>query len=318
MKKLLPFSAVAFFLSLAPILSNAQGSFGLEGNSSRQYLSDKTYIPLFQEDEEWEDDGRGFSVGLNLGVYLGNKKSAAFYNGSCAYSIEGVAAGVRCYSIEERILLNGTNTNSILSYILTQYNATGLDFPVDMYPMNMGYKPSMQYGLLLKYNFDYTNSIVFNGNFIRLKAVDVFTLKLLGTTMQQNAQEDIRIFDISGEEDRFHFSLMYRSGAEINKGSNWFVQGGPSMVGIKVLSNQIFIGDRTFDLLIGAQNPNQLIVYQPRTDIGMGFTLGTGFEMMFNDKYEISLSLNASRERIVLGSFEDRIWNYAVLIGFTL
>ncbi len=281
-------------------------------------IGSKTNAPkigFFQDDEEeWEDDGRGFSMGINLGVYFANKKSANVYNGTCSYNVEGINAGVRCYEIYERLTLNLNDINYITSY----YNITSFEAPADMHPLNMRYTPAMCYGLRLKYNFNSDNAIVFNANFAKVKAADKFTLRFVGGPIQPNAQDNIQIFNITGEEDRFQMSMVYRGGAMINDQTNFYFELGPSMVGVKVLENKIFVAERTYDLFIGAQNPNQLVQYRPRTDVGFGYKLGTGFEMVFNEKYEVDLGFTASREKVILGTFEDKVWNFAIMFGFSI
>jgi len=285
-------------------------------SNSYKYIPTNSAIGFYQDDDEdWDDDDdRGFSFGINLGVYFANKKSAAVYNGTCSYTIEGVNAGVRCFEIYERLTLNINDINFITSY----YNITSFEAPVDMHPANMRYQPAMMYGLRMKYNFNSDNAILINANFGRIKSVDQFTLRFIGGPIQQNAQDNIQLFDITGEEDRFQFSAVYRAGAMINDQTNFYFELGPSMVGVKVGKNKIFIAERNYDLFIGAQNPNQLIAYQPRTDIGFGFKLGTGLEMRFSDKYEIDLGFSAARERVILGSFDQKIWNYAIMLGFSI
>lgn len=267
-----------------------------------------------EEEEEEEDDERGFSIGLNLGAYFANKKSAGFYNGSCAYTVIGSVGEVRCYDIFERLQLTPQDINYITSY----YNITSFEAPIDMYPLNMRYAPALAFGLHIKYNFNRENAIVFNSNFMRLKTTDVFTLRFVGGPIEPNAQQNVQIFDIVGKEDRFQMSLAYRLGAMMNDNANFYFDIGGTMLGTRVISNEIFVADRTYSLFIGAANPQQIINYQPRTDVGFGWMLGTGMEFYFNEKYEMDLGISYSRDKVILGSYEQTLGNIAIMATFTL
>lgn len=290
--------------------------FSLGKNKDKKKKRDRGGDDEEEVREENEDEYRGWSIGLNLGAYFANKKSAQFYNGSCPYTITGSVGEVRCYEIYERLTL----TQQEINYILSYYNISGQQFErtPDMYPANMRYNPALLFGIHLKYNFNRDNAIVFNGNFMRLKTVDKFTLRFPPDPSDQMATENIQLFDITGEEDRFQLSLAYRMGAMMNDNTNWYFDVGATMLGTRVLSNEIFVADRTYSLFIGAANPFQIIQYQPRTDIGFGYMIGTGMEFYFESGYTMGLGLNYSRDQVVLGTYEDRIGNLAVMATFTL
>ena len=282
-----------------------------------------TAIPLFQdEDDDFDPDERnGFSFGMNLGVYFPNKKSAIFYDGSGLYDINDNQTGK--LSIPERLLppdQGGRMTPNQYAQIRDYYNATSYEFPNEFnnvyWPQNMRYNIAFLIGGKIKYNLNYT--IEMNFNFSKLKATDVYTIRLIGTTNQQNAQSDIRTLDIRGEEDRFHFTLGYRTGFEMGPKSNWFFGLGGSMLGTKLIANEVSIAERNFDLLIGLTNPQQPISYRPRTDIGFGGYLSTGLEMFFSENYELEAGVVGSYDKVVIGTYEDYLTNFSFYLTFSI
>jgi len=266
------------------------------------------------EEDSAKDPYKGFSIGLNIGSYFASRQTGNFYNGSCLVDVGENPNEVRCFTIGERLNLTPQEFN----YITTFYNATSFEVPRDSYPIRMRYNPSFIVGMQIKYNFNRDNAIVFNVNSMRLKAVDVFTLRFIGTPMQQNAQQDIRTFQITGSEQRFNFNLGYRMGAEINPMTNWYFQPGASMLGVRFDRNEIFVAERTYELFIGAANPQQVLPYQPRTDIGFGYYLASGFEFFIKDRYTFDISFGFSRDKVILMNLEEKVWNKWIQASFTI
>lgn len=312
MKKVLLFAIVAALIVGGQTIYAQSGS----GNAA--------VIPLFQGgDDDYDPEARnGFSFGLTMGVYFANKKSANFYNGSCSYQLEDNIAS--CYRIENRIQPassseGGVMSNNEYNRILDHYNASGMSFPQDMYPVNMRYQPSFMYGFKVKYNFNYTNSIVMGLNVANLKTVDVYTVNMIGTSPEQNEQNDTQVLDINGKEDRFQLTLGYRTGFETGPKANYFFEFGGSMLGTRVKSNEIFIADRSYELFIGADNPNQSFQsYRPRTEVGIGFYAATGWELFFNDRYEVEFGVQVAREPVQLGTYRDELFSSQIYLAFSI
>jgi hypothetical protein len=167
--------------------------------------------------------------------------------------------------------------------------------------------------------FDVNNASCFfmNLNACKVKTVDRFTIVLEGTTQQQNMQEDIRLFQIVGNEQRFNANLGYRTGWALEGNGLFFVQGGGSLLGTKVVSNQVFIANQTYDLIIGAQNPNQIVNYIPRTGIGFGYFIGTGFFLPLGNQFA-ELSFNLSKDKMILNNNEFKGWNKVLTLSVSI
>jgi hypothetical protein len=286
------------------------------------FLSIAATAPAFaQDDEEEEEDSdkeyRGLSIGINLGGYFANKKTAEFYNGTCAVGLLDRPDDIRCYTIDER--LDPSLFLQTYQQITNEFNATGFEVPYDSYPLNMRYSPAFNIGLQLKYNTSKYSAFLFNFNTMKLKSVDVFTLRFVGTSVQPNAQQDIRTFEISGSEQRFEANLGYRQGWEVNQMTNFFFQFGGCMLGTKVDKNQLRIGKNTYDLFVGAANPAQLTTLQNNpTGVGFGGYWSAGFEFFIKERYTFDISYGMSRDKVIMFSYEKNVWNKWLNLTFTV
>lgn len=274
------------------------------------------------DEEEEEDTIRGFSFGLNVGVYFANKKTANFYNGAC-YENEFIDVNeVRCYSIEERLgATDNQNFDQTYNQVVQEVGngATGFTVPYDSYPQNMRYNPAFVVGLHIKYNFNRYSAIIFNINTVKLKTSDKFSLQFFGGPIPQNQQSDIRLYTITGSEQRFNLNLGYRQGWMMGDKSNFYLQGGASMLGTQFEKNQVLLNESLkYDLFVGIQNQQINTATQQRTDIGFGGYGAMGFEFWFNGKYTMDLSFGLSRDKVVLYSLEKGVMNKWLLATFTI
>jgi hypothetical protein len=287
---------------------------GLNSTVQAQNLDSKLRLPLFQEelDEEEEDERRGISFGLNLGTYLANKASAPFYSGAGLYSLNDNQAEMN--TIESRLLL-GTTPQQVQNSI----GAEGFTVPFDSSPANMRYNPGLMVGFRTMFRFNNENAIVLDMNYANLKAADKFTL--VTNLLPDNGQgtEDIRVYNIIGEEDRLALSLGYRTGLVINETSNWFFGFGAAMTAVRLNANYLEIEGNTYDLWVGFVGPNNFNGPTGNlTGTGFGFYGDTGVELFFADKYEAHLGMKLSRDRIVMGSFDDQLVNTQIFFTVSI
>ncbi|MEY3397619.1 MAG: hypothetical protein RL220_213 [Bacteroidota bacterium] len=291
-----------FILIASCIVASAPAQSLLHNPAAIIYMDDEDLI----EEEEEEDPWRGWSIGLNLGGYFGSGKTGNFYNGLCGSNELNDPNDVRCYTIEERLTL----TPNEINYINTYFGSSNFFLPWDAYPARMRYNPAFMLGFQLKYNFNRDAALVFNSNAVRMKAVDQFTIQFVGTPLPPNGQADVRLFQIVGKEDRFNFNLGYRQGFMINDLLNSYIQIGGSVLGTKVMENEVFVADRTYDLFLGFTNPNQApIAYQPRTGFGFGYYFSLGVELFTTNRFTADLSLGFSRDKMKLITYEEKGWN---------
>jgi hypothetical protein len=308
-----------YLLVAALIISSISGvnaQFGFDNAMPMQKISVSDNDE--EEEEEEEDKYRGFSFGINLGSYFASKKTANIYNGTCVFGDLGRADGVQCFTIDERLDPNFFTLD--YQRIVNEFQATGVEVPFDSYPINMRYTPALMVGMQVKYNWGKYHALVFNINAMRVRTVDVFTLRFIGTGAQLNAQQDVRTFDIIGQEQRFNIGLGYRAGFMINEMSNFYWQFGGSLLGTQFERNQIRIGETTYDLILGAQNPNQapLTLDNAPTRVGIGGYSALGVEFFIKDMYSFDVSFGLSNDQMGYFEYKERGWNSWLMATFTL
>ena len=266
---------------------------------------------VYEDDEEQEDTLQGLSFGLNLGSYFANAETANIYNGSGPFAEDvNAAAGVRWYSIPERIGIDGpfAMSNDIRE-IQNFYNTQTYTFPYDYAPTNMRYNPAMYVGLNIKWNFNRYAALLMNLNACRLKAVGQFTMQLPPTS--QTAQNNVgpTLLSVAGEEQRFNLNLGYRQGWMMGDYSNFFVQVGGSMLCTKWMRNYVLVADRQFDLItsgfVAGQTPMSAV---PNTGVGFGAFVETGVEFWVG-KYSFDIGLGFSREKVIINTYEQNVTN---------
>lgn len=262
-----------------------------------------------------EEEYRGFSVGFRLGTYLASKNTANFYNGSGFYQSGVNYAGVQAYTIGERLSGDIFGTQ-LVSQINNYYNSSSFEIPDDSSPLNMRYNPAFSVGLDFRYRLNRFASYILQMQTTKLVASDQFTVQFIGTPQQINAQNDIRLFSITGSEQRFQMALGYRQGWEVNELIDFFIQPGITFSGVKVNNNQIHIADQNLDLFIGAYNPQQLQNYTPQTRTGFGGGFGTGFEFELGNGHSFDLGFYTYREKMKLWETEFVGWNKSLTATF--
>ncbi len=275
------------------------------------------HIYEYDEDDPAEDTLRGFSFGLNLGGYFASAETANFYNGTCP--INGYineAAQMRCYTIVDRLDRSVFIQDG--SYITNFYNATDYVFPNDTYPTNMRYNPAMYVGLQLKYNFNRYAAVVMNVNALKLNATGQFTMRFLGTPQPLNAQGDIRLFSITGSEQRMNLNLGFRQGWMMGDFSNFYLQFGGSMLATKWSNNQVNVAERSFDLITSAPFAGQTAVaVQAQAGLGFGGFAATGVEFWLG-KYSFDIGFGLSRDKVKIFSYSKNVWNKMLQVTFAL
>ncbi len=272
--------------------------------------------PFQGEVNGWDSESRsGFVFGLNIGAYFGNKNSANFYNGDGTGSINDNQA--HKLTISERLLESGVPT---VQQVTNAIGAESFFIPFDSSPIGMRYNPGIMIGLRVGYRLNNENGFFLDVNVASIKAADKFTLQtnLLPDPMQGTS--DIRLYNIIGEESRLNITLGYRAAVVINDGANWYLEGGASMLALRMEQNYLEIESQTYNLWVDTSfGPNNINgATSNLTSTGYGVFLGTGVEMFFNEKYEINLGMRLVRDRVVMGSYEANLVNTQVFISATI
>lgn len=315
MKNQLRIIPVAVILLLAALQLHAQ-SFG------RTQVLNTGQLFQYDEDEEAEEDSiRGLSIGLNLGSYFANAKTAAVYNGGGPFAgYINDAAMIRWYSIPERIGMDGVfqNDPNTVNVIKDFYNTQNYGFNSDYASTNMRYNPAMYVGLNLKWNFNRYAAIIMNMNAMKLKAVGQFTMQVTPSSQNNQFNSGTQLLSVAGEEQRFNLNLGYRQGWMMGDMSNFFVQVGGSMLGTKWMSNYALVADRQFDLITqGFVAGQQALATTPNTGVGFGAYIETGIEFWIG-KYSFDLGIGFSRDKVVIYTLEENVTNKWIQATFNI
>jgi hypothetical protein len=276
----------------------------------------------FDEDEEQEDTLRGLSIGLNLGSYFANAKTANVYNGAGPFDgYLNEAAQIRWYSIPERIGTDGyfQNDPSTVNHIKDYYGNSNYNFLQDYAPVNMRYSPAMYVGLNLKWNFNRYAALILNVNGTKLKAVGQFTMQVTGlSNIGQPNSQGIELLTVAGEEQRFNMNFGYRQGWMMGDMSNFFVQVGGSMLGTRWMRNYVLVADRQFDLITqGFVQGQQALSATPTTGIGFGAFVQTGVEFWIG-RYSFDIGIGFSRDKVKIHTFEKDVTNKWIQATFNI
>jgi hypothetical protein len=288
----------------------------------RMQVINTGHLFQYDEDEEAEEDSiRGLSIGLNLGSYFANAKTAAVYNGGGPFAgYINDASMIRWYSIPERIGMDGAfqNDPNTVNVIKDFYNTQNYGFNSDYASTNMRYNPAMYVGLNLKWNFNRYAAIIMNMNAMKLKAVGQFTMQVTPSSQNNQFNSGTQLLSVAGEEQRFNLNLGYRQGWMMGDMSNFFVQVGGSMLGTKWMENYALVADRQFDLITqGFVAGQQSLATTPYTGVGFGAYIETGIEFWIG-KYSFDLGVGFSRDKVIIYTLEQNVTNKWIQATFNI
>ncbi len=317
------FSCFAFcLLTVTAIYGQRKADLESKANSYSYFgHSEET-----EDEEEYEDNGRGFTFGIDLGVYLASKKTANIFNGNiAAFDGDLKTEQGTWLTVEERFNLNPNLNSQIIEIMnqefLSEYNNTIIGYEIDDldYAYDMNYSPRLFFALNATYHLNDYWAIVAKSSLANIKTTAVYTMELIGPPIPQNASEVIQQFDINGEEQRLHIDLGFKNTSYNDYGFQWFWGGGISLIGAKVETNTAFIGDRPYPLILNNNNnnflqPQEFDATQP--SYNFGFYATTGFEMEYQERYIFGLGFNLSRDPIELGTYKEDVWNKRIYFTF--
>ncbi len=242
-----------------------------------------TLRPAFsQETEEVENTGKGFVIGVNFGIYFPGKYTANFYNGS------------------------ESNDNK-MSYVMDNYtwrneikNALGSFKSVEVagLPEDMHYNPVFYPGLLMQYNFSRTFAIVFEFDYLKLKANDAVLLYIDKEDFPTNPERYEKLIPIRGVEERVYINLGVKKIVPISETMDFFGTAGLNINSTKARKNFIYVGGTEYSLIDiygGYYQPGvsqEYAVYQGGIGWGLWGSLGASLHFG-NSVLETGLDITA-------------------------
>lgn len=277
------------------------------------------------------DSVKGLYVGLNIGVYFANKKTARFYNGS-GYERNGEIIN-KFDNLGQTWLYQALfgnpqaidRTNDAMDGVVDQdyMRITAADFP-----QLMTYRGSFLFGGHLRYMFnsDFGVYTEINGTFP--VTVGQFTIQRISSSPIPGENDQVKKFAIRGEEQRFMINLgihkvMGRKAAE-RKGKTpsilpYFDLGG-CVTFTKFEKNFIDLGERVeygspiVDLTVFR---NQQGVYLDEANVltgaGFGGFASLGMQIMIGQKFTIDIGYVANLQTIKLGEMREIGFQHQIL-----
>ena len=248
---------------------------------------------------------KGFHAGLYLGSLFANNYTSSLYNGY-GLDINGKQNDFPNSFMYQRIVMDYGGGNGQTDQVAI---ALGVDqhmwsFDQTDMPVKMRYNPAFMIGAQMQYGITKKDALILNVNAAKLLLTGNFTIVLTAPPIgpQQPDYQNIKLFTITGGEERLLFQIGYRKTLSTSHLINFFIEAGPSLDLTKFLSNQVAINNLQIDLAAYYTNP-YYPTYHPKflVGAGLGAFAGFGFNLYVNPKLNMELVYTPSYEKINIG-----------------
>jgi len=255
-----------------------------------------------QRDGEDNQNIGGFQYGLDFGLYMPNKYSANYYNGS-----EGNLNNIKYIF----------STDTYYKEILQALNVSDTShFYLNECPTDMRYPKTISAGLYISYNFNRSTGVYIQFNYVKLKPKDFFTISI-------SPQDEILTkptllqFPIIGEEERINIDLGYSQAFRLTENIDIVSEAGIALNDTKVLTSKIIIkdvkygNDKEYNLInvYGnkqyAPGTNQQAYNIVQGGIGIGLHGGAGIRFNFNENYSLQPGATLYWNNVNLQGYND-------------
>ena len=282
-----------------------------------------------QDWDDWEDhesgayvSGRkGIEFALNFGVYQANHgASNSFFNGYAGEFYDLGDNTANLMTIEDRLGVD--NPNSIVwSQIMNSIGLEAGEFRYIEYPAYTGmrYTPGTLMGLQTMLFFNPESAFVLHVDAMNgLKSEGGWNIvsSYVDTGM---GSENRRTYGIFSEEDRFQLSLAYRTAAYITDEVSWVIELGANMLATQLRSNFVRIENQSYQLLTAPIGNGQFAnPTSSLTSTGFGGFGALGLELFFEEGGNLMVTARVSRDKVVMGSYEDNLWQGALYLTWVI
>jgi len=227
-------------------------------------------------------DGKGWILGLNVGVYYPSKNTAAYYNGKSG------------------------NVNNV-KYVMSNYywyqdifHALGAHDSISVagLPENMHYKLAMQPGLYAQYCFNSTLALMIEFNYMKLKTDDVITFEV-DPPKDYLGNPDLRLYPMRGVEERIYADIGIKRTYPKTDKLSYFVMGGVNVNSTQVKKSSFYVEEVEYSMInvyqdggyVPNSNSQTYNVYQG--GIGVGGFAGVGTALTFANSIVIETGITA-------------------------
>lgn len=252
---------------------------------------DKKYNLLQLPDDD-NDNENGLYIGADLGFYFANRYTASNYNGSGRNNLDSV---INYYQ-------NYTRIKEALLY----------DFSLAELPSKMHYSPAFALGVYFKYAIK-NSGIIMQFHFSKLKAKDVFTLKV---DDPNNFSSDpvYKQESIWGSEQRASIDIGYSYMFNPESKYRPFIQCGINLTNTKYIENKINIEGMEFSLT----SLYYLYYKLEQGGVGVGAFGGGGMNLIFSESISVMPTLNIYYSQVKMGNYTAPHLNYTFYISTIL
>lgn len=273
-----------------------------------------------------QDSISGFTFGFNIGYYFANPATAVLYDGSGFDRDGNRYTDLRNFWLYRAIysdIRGGSNDQVDPAIVEILDPATFVAFTESDMPFNMRYGPSFMYGAHVGYSFTGNFSMFFEVNGTNPVTVSEFTIQVNPGASADPSPDNLRRFQIRGEEQRLIFNL----GAKKTLGNNEFfrpyLEGGVNSTFAKFESNVINLESSTNNFV--PPLVKDITRYQTNiggnieqarnlTGVGFGAFAGLGGQLTMGDKFILNLGYIASYEQVKLGYVESRNFQHIIVL----
>ncbi len=271
--------------------------------------------------ESYVSQRKGVEFAVNFGVYQANHQAAnAFYNGYAGETYELGDNTARLMTIEDRLGVDSPN-GIVWSQIMNSIGLEAGEFKYIEYPAYTGmrYTPGTLMGLQTMLFFNPESAFVLHVDAINgLKSEGGWNIVSSDVDTGMGS-ENRRTYGIFSEEDRFQLSLAYRTAAYITDEVSWVIELGGNMLATRLKSNYVRIENQNYQLLTAQiANGNFANPTSSLTATGFGGFAALGLELFFEEGGNLMLTARVSRDRVIMGSYEDDLWQGALYLTWVI
>jgi hypothetical protein len=304
-------------------------TFGLLG----ALLAISPLLPA-QDWDDWDDyesayvpARKGIEFALNFGVYQGHHKAAnEFFSGISGEVYELSDPTASLMTIEERLGVNSVNS-MVWNQVMNSIGLEAGEFEYIEYPLyseslrlyGMRYTPGTLMGLQTLLFFNPESALVLHVDAINgLKSEGAWNM-VTNEIVQGAGSENRRTFGIFSEEDRFQLTLGYRTAAYIVDEASWTFELGGTMLATQIKQNYVRIQNTNYQLLAAPIGNGQFSnATSSLTSTGFGAYAAVGMELFFEEGGNLMLTARVSRDRVVMGTYEDNLLQGALYLTWVI
>jgi hypothetical protein len=253
-----------------------------------------------------KDDSRGWSFGLNIGMYYPSKTTAAFYNGK------------------------SNNVNNA-AYVMSNeywydeiYNALGAHDTVfvEGLPDNMRYNVAITPGLFAQYSFNSKLALMIEFNYMSLKSKDVITFEV-DPISSVSTNPDLRLYPINGSEKRVYANIGLKRSIQKSDKLSYFITGGLTVNSTTVKKSSFYVVETEYSMVnnydggyVPGANNQTFSVYQG--GIGFGMFAGGGASFVFGNGMVVEPGLTANWLVVKLEGYQNMTPGIGIYLRFML